>query len=157
MNTIEVQRIDPSHPGPAAEMLQQWVDSALSDYSDKDCEILIRIVDEQESAALNAQYRNKSGSTNILSFPFEVPAGVELDEADYLGDLVICAAVVEREAKEQHKKPPDHWAHIVIHGVLHLLGYDHIEEQDADIMETKEIAILKSLNIANPYLEVIIS
>lgn len=157
MNTIEVQRIDPLLPGPAAEMLQQWVDSALSDYSDKDSEILIRIVDEQESAALNAQYRAKSGPTNILSFPFEVPAGIELDEADYLGDLVICAAVVEREAIEQHKKPQHHWAHIVIHGVLHLLGYDHIEEQDAEVMEAKEIAILKSLNIANPYLEVTIS
>lgn len=152
MNTLEVQCIDRSHSVPATEQLQHWVDSVLSDYP-KDAEIVIRIVGEQESAELNTQYRGKSGPTNILSFPFNAPPGIELD---LLGDLVICAAVVEREAQEQHKKLQDHWAHIVIHGVLHLLGYDHIEEQDAEIMEAKEIAILQSLNIANPYLEVII-
>jgi probable rRNA maturation factor len=151
MNDIEVQRIDRSHAAPATEQLQRWVDSALSDYPHA-TEIVIRIVDAQESAALNAQYRGKTGPTNILSFPFTVPQGIELD---LLGDLVICAAVVESEAREQDKNPLDHWAHIVIHGVLHLLGRDHIEERDAEVMEAEEVAILKSLNIANPYLEVI--
>ena len=152
MNTIDVQRIDRIHPSPAKQQLQRWVDGALCAYP-KDAEIVIRIVDSGESAALNTRYRGKSGPTNILSFPFTAPEGIELD---LLGDLVICAAVVESEAREQGKNPQDHWAHIVIHGVLHLLGYDHVEEQDAEAMEAEEIAILKSLNIANPYLEVII-
>ncbi|MGR8935633.1 MAG: rRNA maturation RNase YbeY [Gammaproteobacteria bacterium] len=146
-HVIEVQRIDSSHPSPANAQLQCWVDSALSAYP-HNAEIVIRIVDTQESAALNAQYRGKSGPTNILSFPFEAPPGIVLD---LLGDLVICAAVVSCEAGEQHKPLHDHWAHIVIHGVLHLLGYDHVEEKDAEEMEALEIAILKSLHIANPY------
>jgi probable rRNA maturation factor len=152
MNTIDVQRIDRSHYSPARQQLQRWVDSALAAYP-KDAEIVIRIVDAEESAALNAQYRGKSGPTNILSFPFAAPQGIALE---LLGDLAICAAVVEREAGEQGKKPQDHWAHIVVHGVLHLLGHDHVEERDAEVMEAKEIAVLQSLKIANPYLEAII-
>lgn len=144
---LEVQRIDSSHFSPADEQLQRWIDSALSGYS-SDAEIVIRIVDAQESAALNMQYRGKTGPTNILSFPFESPPGVTLN---LLGDLAICASVVAREAGEQGKSLQDHWAHIVIHGVLHLLGYDHIDEPDAEAMEAVEIALLKSFHIANPY------
>ena len=117
----------------------------------QDTEIVVRIVDEQESAELNEQYRHKQGPTNILSFPVEVPEGIELN---LLGDLVICAPVVEKEALEQNKILAHHWAHIIVHGVLHLLGYDHIDDDEAEQMESKEIAILNKLNINNPYIEV---
>ncbi|MCK9619005.1 MAG: rRNA maturation RNase YbeY [Methylobacter sp.] len=130
--------------------MQLWVDTTLADY-DQDTEIVVRIVDEQESAELNEQYRHKSGATNILSFPVDLPEGIELD---LLGDLVICAPVVEKEALEQGKTLTHHWAHIIVHGVLHLLGYDHIEDDEAELMENKEIAILNKLLIDNPYTEV---
>jgi probable rRNA maturation factor len=151
MNSITVQRIDRSFPSPTKAQLQRWANSVLTDYL-RNTEIVVRIVGAEESAALNAQFRGKAGPTNVLSFPFAVPQPVD---SDLLGDLVICAAVVAAEAAEQNKKLLDHWAHVVIHGILHLLGYDHIEDSDAEVMEAREVAILKSLNIANPYLEVI--
>jgi probable rRNA maturation factor len=147
MNFIEIQIIYQSEGQPEPEQIQRWVDAALEGYQ-PDTEIVVRIVDEQESAELNEQYRHKPGPTNILSFPVEVPDGIELD---LLGDLVICAPVLEKEALEQHKVLADHWAHIIVHGVLHLLGYDHIDEAEAELMESKEIAILDTLNILNPY------
>ncbi len=148
MNYIELQAVFASPDQPSLQQLQQWVDLALEN-SGQDTEIVIRIVDEQESQMLNEQYRHKQGPTNILSFPVEIPEGIELD---LLGDMVICAPVVAKEALEQQKKLADHWAHIVIHGVLHLLGYDHIDDDDAELMESKETAILKKLHIDNPYL-----
>ena len=147
MNLIEIQTVYQSDGQPDEEQIQRWVDAALDDY-EPDTEIVVRIVDEQESAELNEQYRHKFGSTNILSFPVEVPDGIELN---LLGDLVICAPVLEKEALEQHKALADHWAHIIVHGVLHLLDYDHIDEDEAELMESKEIAILNTLNILNPY------
>lgn len=150
MNQLEIQDVFQSEGQPTAEQFQTWVDIALADYR-QDAELVIRIVDEQESAELNQQYRHKQGPTNILSFPIELPDGVELD---LLGDLVVCAPVLEREALQQHKGLSDHWAHIIVHGVLHLLGYDHIEDSDAEQMEALEIAILNKLNIKNPYTEV---
>ncbi len=111
-------------------------------------EITIRLVDETESQALNRDYRHKDKPTNVLSFPFEVPEGIELD---LLGDLVICRQVVEREAKEQNKDLSAHWAHMVVHGSLHLLGYDHIEDEQAQEMESLEITIMQSLGFPNPY------
>ncbi|MGZ4998238.1 MAG: rRNA maturation RNase YbeY, partial [Methylobacter sp.] len=137
MNQIEVQAVFNSAGQPDQQQIQLWVDTALADY-DQDTEIVVRIVDEQESAELNEQYRHKSGPTNILSFPVDVPEGIELD---LLGDLVICAPVVEKEALEQGKILDHHWAHIIVHGVLHLLGYDHINDDEAELMENKEIAI----------------
>jgi probable rRNA maturation factor len=110
--------------------------------------MVIRIVDEDESAQLNETYRHKSGATNVLSFPFDVPEGIELN---LLGDLVICAPVLSREADTQNKTIMAHWAHIIIHGTLHLLGYDHIDDVDAQEMEEKEIALLQTLSISNPY------
>ena len=150
MNDLDIQRIFVSPNQPDDAQLQTWVDAVLNDQT-QDSEIVIRIVDNQESAELNEQYRHKKGPTNILSFPFEMPDidGIELN---LLGDLVICAPVLEREAVEQHKKLHDHWAHIVVHGVLHLLGYDHLDDNDAEAMEQQEIAILKTLNIDNPYI-----
>ena len=149
MNDIEIQRIFESEGQPGQPHIQLWVDAALIDV-EQDAEIVVRIVDELESAELNQQYRHKPGPTNILSFPVEVPEGIELN---LLGDLVICAPVLEKEALEQGKLLADHWAHIIIHGVLHLLGYDHIHDDDAELMESKEIAILQQLNINNPYTE----
>ncbi len=149
MNLIEIQTIFNSKGQPDQEHIQQWVDAALEGFN-QDTEIVVRIVDEQESAELNEQYRHKSGPTNILSFPVEIPEGIELN---LLGDLVVCAPVLEKEALEQHKTLTDHWAHIIVHGVLHLLGYDHLDDEEAELMENKEIAILKQLTIKNPYLQ----
>ena len=151
MNNIEIQAIFESAGQPDQQQIQLWVDAALEGY-DQDTEIVVRIVDEQESAELNEQYRHKSGPTNILSFPLDVPEGIQLD---LLGDLVICAPVLEKEALQQDKLLTHHWAHIIVHGVLHLLGYDHIDDDEAELMENKEIAILNKLNINNPYTEVI--
>ncbi len=151
MNDIEIQVIFESKGQPDQQQIQLWVDAALADF-DQDTEMVVRIVDEQESAELNEQYRHKSGPTNILSFPVDLPEGVELN---LLGDLVICAPVLEKEALEQGKLLAHHWAHIIVHGVLHLLGYDHVDETEAELMENKEIAILNKLNINNPYSETI--
>jgi len=150
VNQIEIQAVFESAGQPDQQQIQLWVDTALDDY-EQDTEIVVRIVDEQESAELNEQYRHKSGPTNILSFPVDLPEGIELD---LLGDLVICAPVLEKEALEQDKLLAHHWAHIIVHGVLHLLGYDHIDDDEAELMENKEIAILNKLHINNPYTEV---
>jgi len=150
VNNIEIQVVFESAGQPDQQQIQLWVDTALDDY-EQDTEIVVRIVDEQESAELNEQYRHKSGPTNILSFPVDLPEGIELD---LLGDLVICAPVLEKEALEQDKLLAHHWAHIIVHGVLHLLGYDHIDDDEAELMENKEIAILNKLHINNPYTEV---
>ena len=149
MNQIEIQTVFESEGQPDQQQIQLWVDAALDGY-DQDTEIVVRIVDEQESAELNEQYRHKSGPTNILSFPVDLPEGIDLD---LLGDLVICAPVLEKEALEQGKPLAHHWAHIIVHGVLHLLGYDHIGDDEAELMEAKEITILNTLHINNPYTE----
>ena len=132
---------------PSEDEFQRWTESALSEVNE-DCELSIRLVDEVESAELNSQYRGKDGPTNVLSFPFDAP--IELTPR-LLGDLVICVPVVEREAAEQAKPAKHHWAHIVVHGCLHLLGYDHIDDDEAEEMEDLEIQILQTLHIANPY------
>ncbi len=147
MNIIEIQRICETPSQPTDEQLERWVNTAFADLKE-DFELVIRIVDENESAQLNDTYRHKQGSTNILSFPFDVPDDVDLN---LLGDLVICAPVLEREAMQQNKPLQNHWAHIVIHGTLHLLGYDHIDEVEAIEMENQEIALLQTLSIPNPY------
>lgn len=149
MNTLELQVETCRTDYPSLQQFQYWVDTVLAN-AEQPSEIVIRLVDEAESAELNERYRHKPGPTNILSFPFDPPIGIE---SDLLGDLVICAPVIEREAQEQHKLPEHHWAHITIHGVLHLLGYDHIDDADAEEMEALEIKFLQTLNIANPYQE----
>jgi probable rRNA maturation factor len=133
---------------PSNEQFQSWVNIALN--NDKtDFELTIRLVDVKESQSLNLQYRGKDKPTNVLSFPFEVPAEIELD---LLGDLVICADIVAQEANEQDKDLHNHWAHMVIHGCLHLLGYDHIDEVEATEMEALETKLLKALDISDPYI-----
>lgn len=113
-----------------------------------DQEITVRVVDEDESQQLNHEYRGKNKPTNVLSFPFEAPPGIEMN---LLGDLVICAGVVEAEAQQQNKPLDHHWAHMIIHGTLHLLGYDHIEDDQAEEMEGLEISLLGKLSIDDPY------
>jgi len=147
---LDVQRISQSDLLPSDAQLQLWVETALLDYP-KDTEVLIRIVTTDEMSMLNHQYRNKQGTTNILSFPLDLPE--EIEGIDLLGDLVVCATVLECEAKQQNKPLHAHWAHIIIHGVLHLLGYDHIDELDAKKMESKERVLLQKLQITNPYQE----
>lgn len=133
---------------PSAAQFQHWLDAAVLPFQ-AEAEVTIRIVDSAESQQLNSQYRAKDKPTNVLSFPFQCPPGIELP---LLGDLVICAAVVAEEASEQGKAPEAHWAHMVIHGCLHLLGFDHINDDDAAEMEAEEIQILQQLGITNPYL-----
>ena len=132
---------------PAESDFTRWISNALQGCKDN-AEVVVRIVDEAESAELNQTYRNKSGSTNVLSFPFEAPAEVDMN---LLGDLVICAPVIEREAKEQDKTVESHWAHMAVHGSLHLLGYDHQTDEQADEMETLETEILTGMGYSAPY------
>ena len=146
MIDVEVQRIIDLAGVPADEQLVEWVNIVCQD----ERELVIRIVDEDESQDLNHQYRSKDRSTNVLSFPFETPPGVP---CDHLGDLVICASVVEREAREQNKPLDAHWAHMVVHGVLHLMGHDHQNDAEAEKMEDLEIEILSRLGFSDPYEE----
>jgi probable rRNA maturation factor len=136
--------------GPDEDDIRRWIEAVLAaEAKTAEVELTVRIVDEAEMAELNARYRHKTGPTNILSFPFEAPPGVELN---LLGDLVIAAPVVQREAREQGKTETAHWAHMVVHGTLHLLGYDHLKPAEAEDMEAREINILHELGFSNPYL-----
>ena len=144
---LEVQ-VAVAVPGvPDEASLRVWAETALAGHADP-AGLVIRIVDEAESAALNATYRHKPGPTNVLSFPFESPPGVDID---HLGDIVICAPVVMREAIVQDKAPEAHWAHMVVHGILHLLGYDHQNDSHAAAMEALEVRLLRKLGYPNPY------
>lgn len=135
-------------PGlPDEANLLEWATETL-DGRRSQAELVIRIVDEEESRTLNRDYRGKDWPTNVLSFPFTAPPPVQ---SDLIGDLVICAQVVRREAAEQHKAEAAHWAHMVVHGVLHLLGYDHLDDDEAERMEDLERAILQRLGFADPY------
>jgi probable rRNA maturation factor len=132
---------------PSQSQFESWANAALQTLK-PDAELTIRISESQESQQLNHQYRGKNKPTNVLSFPFEVPPGIELP---LIGDLIICPEVVLQEALEQEKSFHDHFAHMVIHGCLHLMGYDHITSEEADEMETFEKTLLGDLNIADPY------
>ena len=144
---LEVQFATACEDIPSEEDFHTWVVAALQSVN-QPAELVIRLVDEEESRQLNAQYRGKDKPTNVLSFPFEAPSCVE---SGHLGDLVICVPVVRREALEQHKKEADHWAHMVVHGVLHLRGYDHQNDTQAQAMETLERKILATLGVRDPY------
>ncbi|MFE8102861.1 rRNA maturation RNase YbeY [Brenneria goodwinii] len=133
---------------PDEKDFQRWLEGVLPQFQDV-AEVTIRIVDEAESQHLNHTYRGKDKPTNVLSFPFEAPPEVELP---LLGDLIICRQVVEREAGEQEKTLEEHWAHMVVHGSLHLLGYDHIEDSEAEEMEALETEIMQNMGYPDPYL-----
>jgi len=156
---LEIQNSIESNSIPKEQDIILWVEKALELSNSKiiDPELTIRIVSLDESQQLNSDYRGKNKPTNVLSFPFEIPEGLpaEVLESEnmesILGDLAICEAIVIQEAKEQNKQINHHWAHMVIHGVLHLLGFDHIDDSDAEEMELLETLILKEFLIASPY------
>jgi probable rRNA maturation factor len=147
---IEIQDASGCEALPAEESIRTWATHALG--GDARGELTIRIVSETESADLNSRYRRKPGSTNVLAFPSEAPSAAFADgDLPPLGDLAICARVVAREAGEQGKPLDAHWAHIVIHGVLHLLGYDHETDSQALAMEARERDLLAAFGVADPY------
>jgi probable rRNA maturation factor len=133
---------------PSEAQFRVWCETALRQRT-ADSELTIRLVDEAEGLELNHTYRQRDYATNVLSFPADVPD--EMLDIPLLGDLVICVPVVAREALEQEKTPEAHWAHLVIHGCLHLLGYDHIDDAEAEEMETLERTLLAELGHPDPY------
>lgn len=147
-NYVDIQMACTSEDPPDEDSIRRWVDAAIRDERET-TELSVRIVEKQESQSLNKQYRGAEGATNVLSFPFEAPTPEPLP---LIGDLVICAPVVIAEAKQQQKVPEAHWAHMVIHGVLHLLGYDHQNDHEASIMESLETEILQGLGFPAPYI-----
>ena len=159
---LVVQRASPEQGTPTDDELLLWVKTALQHADQNEpqlsSELTIRLVDEAEGRELNARYRDKDSATNVLSFPADLPEQIRQEMQSEsgsraLGDLVICIPVVHRESREQSKTVKDHWAHLVIHGVLHLLGHDHLEEHLAEDMESLEKHILASLGIEDPYLD----
>jgi probable rRNA maturation factor len=146
---VSLQNATPASKVPTQAQLKRWVAAALTDRAEA-AEVSIRIVDEEEGAALNRAWRHKDYATNVLSFPAELPSEIK---SALLGDLVICAPVVAREAAEQGKRLEAHWAHLVVHGTLHLLGFDHVLEVDAERMEARETGILAGLGYPDPYQE----
>jgi len=143
---IEVQNATSLTPVPSSQQFERWASAALRKHGD--AEVLIRLVDRQESRRLNDQYRHENNATNVLSFPADLPEEVGLA---LLGDIIICAPIVVEEARDQHKTAEAHWAHLTIHGILHLLGHDHQAEEEASEMESLETRILQSLGFPDPY------
>ncbi|MBI2381668.1 MAG: rRNA maturation RNase YbeY [Gammaproteobacteria bacterium] len=150
MLSLDLQLASETTGLPGPEQFESWVAAALDGLRGTDTELTVRLVDEVEGRELNREYRRKDYATNVLSFPFEAPPGVDLP---LLGDLVICAPVVTREAAEQGKPVLHHWAHLTVHGVLHCLGYDHIDDDEAEEMEALETQVLARLGIPDPYQE----
>ena len=147
---LEIQRVAGEAGGqPDDEAFRRWLETALSQHPEP-VELVIRLVDEEEGRQLNQTYRGKERPTNVLSFPFEAPPQVA---SPLLGDLVICVPVVAREANEQGKSLEAHWAHLVIHGLLHLMGYDHQTDEEALQMESRERELLQQLNYPDPYID----
>ena len=147
MITLELINED-NLPAPYSAQFQNWLNQVAKKLNITG-EVCIKIVDEAESQDLNKTYRQQDKPTNVLSFPSEIPDFVE---STHLGDLAICAQIVEQEAQEQNKNINDHWTHLTLHGCLHLLGYDHIEDKEAEAMEAVEIELLAELGIGNPYI-----
>lgn len=145
--TVDIQHASAFMPLPTDEQITTWVKASVQELN-TDLEVTVRIVDEAEIGHLNATYRGKDKPTNVLSFPVDLAPGIQ---DDLLGDIVICAPIVDQEAKAQHKTYESHFAHMVIHGCLHLMGYDHITPEQAHIMEPKEIQIMSALLFKNPY------
>jgi probable rRNA maturation factor len=141
---LTVQRETRMRGLPTATSIARWAQAALAGSGAGIAEVTVRLVDDSESATLNCRYRGKTGPTNVLSFSYDVPKGLS-------GDLVIAAPLVAREAADQGKAVRAHWAHLVVHGILHLRGFDHIHKKDAEIMEALEVRVLKRLGLTDPY------
>lgn len=144
---IDIQR-ETLEYGPSDNQIERWVSTLTRRLNTPSIELTIRLVDIDEMTQLNHTYRGKNKPTNVLSFPVDLPPEIS---CDLLGDIIICNTVVANEAEEQAKNLDAHWAHMVTHGTLHLLGYDHITEVEANEMEGLEINILADLNYPNPY------
>ncbi len=149
--TLDLQVKSRAAHVPSRRQFLAWIDKALAGRTDGPVELTLRVVGPTEMQSLNREYRGKDYATNVLSFPFEQPKGIDLP-VRVLGDIVLCAQTVQREAKEQGKATEAHWAHLTVHGVLHLLGLDHHTTRQATVMEGAEIAVLAMLGYANPYL-----
>ena len=147
MLSVEVQLVAGAAVLPTEQQLGDWARAAWQD-GGQDADVVIRVTDEAESRRLNHEYRGKAKATNVLSFPFDPVPEIGLF---HLGDLLICAPVVEREAVDQGKRPEAHWAHMVVHGMLHLQGYDHVTDAQATEMEALETRILDGLGFPLPY------
>lgn len=150
MYQIDIESNSTSQCIPDAGLLESWISAALRSQRLEEAEVSLYIVDEDESQELNAQYRGKDKPTNVLSFPADIPEEVGIP---LLGDLVVCAPVVEREASEQSKSLEAHWAHMLVHGCLHLLGFDHVLDDEAEAMEALETEIITGLGFPAPYQE----
>ena len=147
---IDIESNSQSQQIPPRNELECWIGAALHSQQLEEAEVSLYIVDEHESQELNKQYRGKDYPTNVLSFPADIPEEVGIP---LLGDLVVCAPVVEREAQEQGKALAAHWAHMLVHGSLHLLGFDHLEDIEAEDMEALETEIITGLGYPAPYQE----
>ena len=149
---VDVQVASDAAGIPASEDIRDWVERAVQAVNPgRDADVSVRIVDEQEMQALNRSYRDQDKPTNVLAFPAGDAGFVPPGEVPLLGDIVVCAGVVAREADEQGKPPGHHWSHMLVHGTLHLLGHDHVTDSQAQAMEALERRILDSLGIADPY------
>src|SRR3990167_548874 len=162
MYRITVQHVNKHSFAPKMVQLRQWTKQILENipaqalekqkpHNRKNSvfEVTLRIVDKEEMSILNARFRYKQGPTNVLSFPCELPTGIKLKTLP-LGDIVICADIVNQEAQVQQKSTDAHWVHMLVHGILHLLGFDHATTHDAEIMESEEIRILTLMGFPNP-------
>lgn len=150
---------------PSDQQFQQWASTVIEFLHEGNCldknktaqqqfEVSILVVDKTEIQLLNNQYRDKNSPTNVLSFPFDVPEIFHDQQiSNILGDVIICAPIIQSESKMQNKSCEEHWAHMTVHGILHLLGYDHLNDEDATIMESLEVKILEKLNYKDPYME----
>ncbi len=143
---VDWQNVCGAPDAPTRAQIEDWLARLFPELAD--ATLVVRIVDPDESARLNREFRGRDAPTNVLSFPFEAPPGVP---DRHLGDLVVCADVVRREAREQGKPLADHWAHMIVHGTLHLLGYDHVRPEDAAVMEPLEVRLLAALGVPDPY------
>lgn len=148
---IDIESNSQSSQIPALAELERWISAALHSQQFETAEVSVYIVDETEGQELNAQYRGKDYPTNVLSFPADLAEEVGIP---LLGDLVVCAPVVEREAQEQGKTLHAHWAHMLVHGTLHLIGFDHIDDEEAETMEALETQIVTGLGYPAPYQDI---
>ena len=147
---IHIENVSGQPDLPDFDTMRQWIMRVLNHQNIDNAELAIQIIDDEEMAALNHQYRHKNKPTNVLSFPADIPESLGIP---LLGDIAVCAQVVAMAASEQSKSVPAHWAHMLVHGTLHLLGYDHIDEGDAEEMEAIETTLITDMGFPPPYKE----